>query len=66
MKGLVRDGGRHGRKKGGLSSLSAMPPVAASEVSFGLEPYAVGPLHGKIVVDGTYLEFPSGLCKATT
>ena len=43
-----------------------MPPVAVSEVSFGLETYAVGPLHGEAVVDGTYLKFPSGLCKATT
>ena len=28
-------------ERGGLSSLSAMPPVAASKVSSGLETYAV-------------------------
>ena len=51
--------------KGGLGSLSAMPPVAVSEVSSGLETYAAGSLHSKVRVTGTYQGFPSEVCKAT-
>ena len=54
------------RDEGGLSSLSAMPPVAMFEVSSSLKSYAAKPLHRQIVVSGTYRVFPSGLRKATT
>lgn len=52
----------HWREKGGereWSSLWAMPPVAVSQVSSGVECYAVGLLNGKAVGSETYLGFPS-------